>query len=90
MPNLHPVRALHTTLALATLLALPACGGDDALNTRAVTEGTRTTLALLETSDLHRDASAAERYLMEAEHALKHSRTWPRAGARRAWHGACR
>ena len=81
MPNLQPFRPLHTTLALAlalaTLLALPACGGDDALNTRAVTEGTRTTLALLETSDLHRDASAAERCLMEAEHALKHSRTPP-------------
>ena len=77
MPNLQLFRALHTTLALATLLALPACGGDDALNTRAGTEGTRTTLALLETSDLHRDASAAERCLMEAEHALKHSRTPP-------------
>ena len=52
MPNLQPFRPLHTTLALATLLALPACGGDDALNTRAMTEGTRTTLALLETTDL--------------------------------------
>ena len=79
MPNLQPFRPLHTTLALATLLALPARGGDDALNTRAVTKGTRTTLALLETTDLHSnpDASAAERYLMEAEHALKHSRTRP-------------
>ena len=79
MPNLQPFRPLHTTLALATLLALPACGGDDADNTRAVTEGTCTTLALLETTDLHSnpDASAAERYLMEAEHALKHSRTRP-------------
>ena len=47
--SLNPTRAVAATGALLVLLALHACGGSDG----AVPDGTRTTLALLETTDLH-------------------------------------
>ncbi|MDP1899670.1 MAG: bifunctional 2',3'-cyclic-nucleotide 2'-phosphodiesterase/3'-nucleotidase [Rubrivivax sp.] len=57
-------------VVLASLLALQACGGTDDASAPAVAEGTRTTVALLETTDLHSNVQSYDYFKLAEDKSL--------------------
>ncbi len=70
---MNSVNLLRSTLAIVACLALlPSCSSDDDNNgsTPALAEGTRTTVALLETTDLHSNVQSYDYFKLAPDNAL--------------------
>ena len=70
MPNRFVVHPVLSPLVLVSLLGLQACGGSNDASAPAIAEGTRTTVALLETTDLHSNVQSYDYFKLADDKSL--------------------